>query len=70
MDEKDREIRIGEGRVYLDQDGIIHANPIGDVDEEMEFVVEIFKVKHFQSLIRKKEQLEGTPVADPFVIKM
>ncbi|MCH7612220.1 MAG: DUF4411 family protein [Candidatus Marinimicrobia bacterium] len=36
--------------------------------EELDFVVEIFRVRHFQALIRKKEQLEGTPVADPFVI--
>ena len=36
--------------------------------EELAFVVEIFKVPHFQSLIRKKERLQGKPVADPFVI--
>ncbi len=35
---------------------------------ELEFVAEIFKVTHFQTLIRKKERLQGTPVADPFVI--
>ncbi|OQY01874.1 MAG: hypothetical protein B6I26_02605 [Desulfobacteraceae bacterium 4572_130] len=38
------------------------------LNNELKFVVEIFKVQHFQALIRKKEQLEGTPVADPFVI--
>jgi hypothetical protein len=27
--------------------------------EELAFVVEIFKVTHFQSLIRKKERLQG-----------
>ncbi len=36
--------------------------------EELDFVAEIFKVKHFQALIRKKERLVGKPVADPFVI--
>ncbi len=36
--------------------------------EELNFVREIFDVHHFQSLIRKKEQLSGKPVADPFVI--
>jgi len=36
--------------------------------EEFAFVVEIFKVPHFQSLVRKKERLQGKPVADPFVI--
>lgn len=36
--------------------------------EELEFVAEIFKVTHFQALIREKERLQGKPVADPFVI--
>ncbi len=35
---------------------------------ELEFVAEIFTVTHFQTLIRKKERLQGAPVADPFVI--
>lgn len=35
---------------------------------ELEFVREIFSIHHFQALIRKQEQLEGRPVADPFVI--
>jgi len=36
--------------------------------EELEFVSKIFAIKHFQSMIRKKEILNGKPVADPFVI--
>jgi len=36
--------------------------------EELKFVAEIFQVKHFQAMIRKKERLKGKPVADPFVI--
>jgi len=36
--------------------------------EEMKFVGRIFSVRHFQALIRKKERLMGTPVADPFLI--
>ncbi len=36
--------------------------------DEFDFVSKIFEVKHFQSLIRKKEQYQGKPVADPFVI--
>ncbi|MBU3917165.1 DUF4411 family protein [bacterium] len=36
--------------------------------EELLFVSEIFKVNHFQTLIRKKERLQGKPVADPFAI--
>jgi len=36
--------------------------------EEAHFVADIFKVKHFQQLIRHKEYLLGYPVADPFII--
>ncbi len=36
--------------------------------EELKFVGEIFKVRHFQAMIRKQERLKGKPVADPFVI--
>ena len=36
--------------------------------DELGFVSEIFKVTHFQTLIKKKERLQGNPVADPFVI--
>jgi hypothetical protein len=36
--------------------------------EELAFVVEIFTVLHFQSLVRQQERLQGKPVADPFVI--
>jgi hypothetical protein len=40
------------------------ANP---TQEELLVVTEIFKVSHFQALIRRKERLQGKPVADPFV---
>lgn len=36
--------------------------------EELKFVAEIFKVRHFQGLIGAQQRLKGTPVADPFVI--
>jgi hypothetical protein len=35
---------------------------------ELQFVSEIFQIRHFQSMIRKQEQFQGKPVADPFVI--
>ncbi|MGH8557308.1 MAG: PIN domain-containing protein [Methylococcales bacterium] len=35
---------------------------------ELQFVAEIFTVKHFQGLIGTQQRLKGTPVADPFVI--
>jgi hypothetical protein len=36
--------------------------------EEMQFISQIFAVAHFRALIRRRETLEGTPVADPFLI--
>jgi hypothetical protein len=36
--------------------------------DEIKFVSEIFQIRHFQNMIRKQEQLQGKPVADPFVI--
>jgi len=36
--------------------------------EEFVFLTKIFKVRHFQTLIKKRERLMGKPVADPFVI--
>jgi hypothetical protein len=36
--------------------------------EELQFVGEIFQVKHFQAMIRTQQRLQGKPVADPFVI--
>jgi len=36
--------------------------------EELAFVAQIFRVPHFQALVRKQERLQGKPVADPFVI--
>ena len=36
--------------------------------KEFQFVSKIFKTQHFQTMIRKREMLQGKPVADPFVI--
>ena len=35
---------------------------------EFDFVADIFKIAHFQAMVKKKERLQGKPVADPFVI--
>lgn len=35
---------------------------------ELQFVAEIFKIKHFHGLIGAQQRLKGMPVADPFVI--
>jgi hypothetical protein len=36
--------------------------------DELVMVTEIFKIRHFQDMIRLKERLQGKPVADPFVV--
>ena len=35
---------------------------------EMRFVSQIFSVRHFQTLVRRKNRLTGRPCADPFII--
>lgn len=37
---------------------------------ELQRVAQILAIPHFQALIGKKQQLNGTPVADPFVIAL
>jgi hypothetical protein len=37
-------------------------------EEEMLFVVDIFRIPHFQAIVRQKEIFSGKPVADPFII--
>ena len=36
MEEKDREIRVGENRIYLGEDNILRLTIFGEVDEEIE----------------------------------
>jgi hypothetical protein len=36
--------------------------------EELQFVSKILSIEHFKALIGSKQQLRGSPVADPFVI--
>jgi hypothetical protein len=38
--------------------------------DELKFVGQIFAVPHFRALIGTQQQLNGTPVADPFVIAL
>ena len=38
--------------------------------EELNFIAEIFKIPHFQMLIKQKARYQGRPVADPFVIAL
>ena len=39
-----------------------------EVAKEMEYVAQIFRVPHFRQLIGVKQQLKGSPVADPFLV--
>lgn len=36
--------------------------------DEMQFVAEIFRVPHFGTLVGESQRLQGSPVADPFLI--
>jgi hypothetical protein len=54
--------------VDLDVDRISQAAVLPPTVEEGQFVVEIFGVPHFRSLVGELQRLKGRPVADPFVI--
>lgn len=56
-----RDDRLGD---WAKKNKIIFPTP--DI-EELTIVAGIFEKPHFQAMIRKKERLEGKPVADPFV---
>jgi hypothetical protein len=38
------------------------------IEEEMDFVKQIFQVTGFQTMVKEQSRLQGKPVADPFVI--
>ncbi|MDH5718813.1 MAG: DUF4411 family protein [Spirochaetia bacterium] len=50
---------------WADDNREIFINP---TDDDLVFIREIFRVNHFQSLVKKQNILMGKPVADPFVI--
>lgn len=43
----------------------IFRNP---TDGELRIVAEIFKNRHFQTLVKRQNLLKGLPVADPFIV--
>ncbi len=40
IDEKEREIRVGENRLYLGEDNILHVINIGEIDEKTAITIE------------------------------
>ena len=51
--------------VWIKKHKAIFKQPTSD---EVMFVAEIFKIKNYTDMVRKKQILRGMPVADPFVI--
>ncbi|MEI7511291.1 MAG: PIN domain-containing protein [Candidatus Peregrinibacteria bacterium] len=41
---------------------------LAPTEEESLFIMEIFKIPHFQTLIGERQRLKGLPAADPFLI--
>ena len=37
-------------------------------NDELEFITEIYRIRHFQQNIEKKILLKGSPIADPFIV--
>ncbi|MCK5548238.1 MAG: hypothetical protein KAI64_04440 [Thermoplasmata archaeon] len=53
MEEKDREVRIGENRMYLGEDNILYVTIVGEIDEKI--ANEIKKVIHrYQDTVKDK----------------
>ena len=50
---------------WLQVNGGIFKTP---TEAEMGFVAQVFRVPEFQTLVRRKQILSGSPAADPFVI--
>ena len=70
-------ISTREVRAELDRSGLVNVLAWAKSNSaifttpsaaETAFVAQIFAVPHFQALINTKAALNGTPVADPFVI--
>lgn len=36
--------------------------------DEVKFISEIFEIKHFRQIVGKLQRLQGSPVADPYII--
>ena len=50
---------------WLQANGGVFNTP---TEAEMSFVAQVFQVPEFQTLVRRKQILSGSPAADPFVI--
>lgn len=65
FNELERQAVSAEVLKWAKENKALFTTPIGS---ELQFVAEIFKIKHFHGLIGTQQRLKGTPVADPFVI--
>lgn len=65
FNELERQDVSEEVRRWAKMHKALFSTPAGP---ELEFVAEIFRIKHFQGLIGAQQRLKGMPVADPFVI--
>lgn len=70
-------ISTREVRAELERSGLVNVLAWAKLNSDMfttpgaaetAFVAQIFAVQHFQALINTKAALNGTPVADPFVV--
>jgi len=64
-----RELEYGNAKQHL-ADWVAANGPLFRIpsEDEMNFVAQVFAVRQFQQMVRAKQLLSGTAVADPFVI--
>ncbi len=53
MEEKDREIWVGENRLYLGEDNICYITVVGEVDEEIAIAIKEIDLK-FKNMVEEK----------------
>ncbi len=58
MEEKDREIRVGQNRVYLGEDNILYISVVGEVDGKTSAAIREIDIK-FKGMVEGKVQVLG-----------
>jgi hypothetical protein len=53
MENKDREIRVGENRIYLGEDNVLYVTVFGEIDEKIAIAIKEADLK-FKNMVEEK----------------
>ena len=53
MENKDREIRVGENRLYLGEDNVLYVTVFGEIDEKIAIAIKEADCK-FKNMVEEK----------------